>query len=57
MDVVGEVVQRVDRCAVEVLDCGEVDGKPWPPEAASVVAVVSAWLKLSMLLRSISPLR
>ena len=31
MDVVGEVVQRVDRCAVEVLDCGEVDGKPWPP--------------------------
>ena len=26
-----------------------------PPEAASVVAVMSAWLKLSMLLRSISP--
>src|SRR5262249_18585004 len=28
--VVGEVVQRVDRCAVEVLDCCEVDGKPCP---------------------------
>lgn len=28
-----------------------------PPEAASVVAMMSAWLKLSMLLRSISPLR